>query len=91
MITNAAVTKPAEVVLLAFRTLSLSTTIAERDTQWPVVQLVVIATVPVHPHIHTDVLGKNKPYPKSRYNRGVPDSKVCFTKSFFSQSCSDPF
>ncbi len=22
---------------------------------------------------------KNKPYPKSRYNRGVPDSKVCST------------
>jgi hypothetical protein len=22
---------------------------------------------------------KNKPYPKSRYNRGVPDSKVCLT------------
>jgi large subunit ribosomal protein L10e len=24
---------------------------------------------------------KNKPYPKSRYNRGVPDPKVSITRS----------
>jgi len=26
---------------------------------------------------------KNRPYPKSRYNRGVPDPKVCFSMNLF--------
>ena len=39
-------------------------------------------------HILTEI-GKNKPYPKSRYNRGVPDPKVTSPLQSSQKTCTN--